>query len=119
MQARDLVLGRGDLFADADWGVGTVDGLNDMNIRTFLQTTNHKGSLDSLYSDNAQLGQIFDVQENAATFTESLKTRVAAIKASVADQPEQRFAYIVPATEDTITVSSMQNDTYQLDALAC
>ncbi|WP_339166644.1 ABC transporter substrate-binding protein [Paenibacillus sp. FSL R5-0341] len=113
----DLVLGRGDLFADADWGVGTVDGLNDMNIRTFLQTTNHKGTLDSLYSDIAQLGQIFDVQENAATFTESLKTRVAAIKASVADQPEHSFAYIVPATEDTITVSSMQNDTFQLDAL--
>ena len=59
-----------------------------MNIRTFLQTTNHKGTLDSLYSDIAQLGKIFDVQENAATFTESLKTRVEAIKASVADQPE-------------------------------
>lgn len=114
----DLVLGRGDLFADADWGVGTVDGLNDMNIRTFLQSTNHKGTLESLYSDIAQLGQIFDVQENAATFTESLKTRVEAIKASVADQPEHSFAYIVPATEDTITVSSMQNDTYQLDALS-
>ncbi|MCF7752837.1 hypothetical protein KQ941_00160 [Paenibacillus xylanexedens] len=55
-------LGRGDLFADADWGVGTVDGLNDMNIRTFVQTTNHKGSLDSLYSDIAQLGQIVTEQ---------------------------------------------------------
>ncbi len=114
----DIVLGRGDLFADADWGVGTVDGLNDMNIRTFLQTTNHKGTLDSLYNDIAQLGQIFDVQENAKTFTESLKARAEAIKASVADQPEHTFAYIVPASEDSITVSSMQNDTYQLDALS-
>ncbi|PWW43258.1 MULTISPECIES: ABC transporter substrate-binding protein [Paenibacillus] len=114
----DLVLGRGDLFADADWGVGTVDGLNDMNIRTFLQTTNHQGTLDSLYKDIAQLGQIFDVQDNAAKFTESLKARVEAIKSSVADQSEHSFAYIVPATEDTITVSSMQNDTYQLDALS-
>ncbi|QLG39153.1 ABC transporter substrate-binding protein [Paenibacillus sp. E222] len=114
----DLVLGRGDLFADADWGVGTVDGLNDMNIRTFLQTTNHQGTLDSLYKDIAQLGQIFDVQDNAAKFTESLKARVEAIKTSVADQSEHSFAYIVPATEDTITVSSMQNDTYQLDALS-
>lgn len=114
----DLVLGRGDLFADADWGVGTVDGLNDMNIRTFLQTTNHQGTLDSLYKDITQLGQIFDVQDNAAKFTESLKARVEAIKTSVADQSEHSFAYIVPATEDTITVSSMQNDTYQLDALS-
>ncbi|MDK8191804.1 ABC transporter substrate-binding protein [Paenibacillus sp. UMB7766-LJ446] len=114
----DLVLGRDDLFADADWGVGTVDGLNDMNIRTFLQTTNHQETLDSLYNDIAQLGQIFDVQDNAAKFTESLKARVEAIKSSVADQSEHRFTYIVPATEYTITVSSMQNDTYQLDALS-
>lgn len=104
----DLVMRRGDLFADADWGVGTVDGLNDMNIHTFLQTTNHQGTLDSLYNDIEQLGQIFDVQDNAAKFTESLKARVE--KSSVADQSEHRFAYIVPATEDTITVRSMQND---------
>lgn len=114
----DLVLGRGDLFADADWGVGTVDGLNEMNIRTFLQTTNHKGTLESLYSDITQLGKIFDVQDKATAFIDSLKARAEAIKASVADQPEHSFAYIVPATEDSITVSSMQNDTYQLDALS-
>jgi len=114
----DLVLGRGDLFADADWGVGTVDGLNEMNIRTFLQTTNHKGTLDSLYNDIKQLGQIFDVQAKAQEFTDSLKARAEAIKASVAAQPERTFAYIVPATEDSVTVSSMANDTYQLDALS-
>nr|WP_260866399.1 ABC transporter substrate-binding protein [Paenibacillus xylanexedens] len=114
----DLVFGRGDLFADADWGVGSVDGLNEMNIRTFMQTTNHKGTLESLYSDIAQLGKIFDVQDKATQFIDSLKARAEAIKASVADQPEHSFAYIVPATEDSITVSSMQNDTYQLDALS-
>lgn len=80
-------------IADSDWGVGTVDGLNDMNIRTFLQTTNHQGTLDSLYNDIAQLGQIFDVQDNAAKFTESLKARVEAIKSSVVDQSEHRKGF--------------------------
>lgn len=32
----DLVFGRGGLFDNADWGVGTVDALNDMGIKTYV-----------------------------------------------------------------------------------
>lgn len=77
----DLVLGRADLFADADWGVGTVEGLNGLGIQTYLQNTSVKGAtLDSLYKDIEQIGQIFDVQENAAAYIGELKQRAQTIK---------------------------------------
>lgn len=115
----DLVFGRGDLFADADWGVGTVDGLNDLGINTFVQNTSVKGAtLDDLFKDIEQLGQIFDVQDKANEFAVGLQARVEAIKAiaSAAEKP-LRFAYISSSSKDSVSVYSGSNDTFQSDAL--
>ncbi|WP_019911970.1 ABC transporter substrate-binding protein [Paenibacillus sp. HW567] len=114
----DLVLGRGDLFADADWGVGTVDGLNELGIKTFVQSTSVKGAtLDSLYKDIEQLGQIFDVQDKAAAYIEELKNRAQKLKDDSAARGEKTFAYVSDGGNGEIKVYSGNIDTFAGDVL--
>ncbi|MFZ2232253.1 MAG: ABC transporter, partial [Lactococcus raffinolactis] len=39
----DMVFGRGGLFEKSEWGVGTVESLNEMNIPTYIMKTSIKG----------------------------------------------------------------------------
>ncbi|UQZ35955.1 hypothetical protein C2I18_21915 [Paenibacillus sp. PK3_47] len=112
----DLVLGRAGLYADADWGVGTVEGLNELGIKTFVQSTSIEGAtLDSLYKDIEQIGQIFDVQETAAAYIEELKQRAEALK-STADGVKT-FAYVSDGGNGAIAVYSGNIDTFAGDVL--
>ncbi len=114
----DLVLGRADLFADADWGVGTVEGLNELGIKTYMQNTGRKGAtVDALYKDIETLGQIFDVQEKAAELIATYKEKAEAIKAAAPSSEQRTFAYVSMGANDTVAVYSGINDTYQSDAL--
>jgi iron complex transport system substrate-binding protein len=114
----ELVIGRADLFADADWGVGTVEGLNELGIKTYMQSTGRKGAtVDALYKDIETLGQIFDVQEKAGELIASYKEKAAAIKAAAPSDEQRTFAYISMGANDTVAVYSGINDTYQSDAL--
>ncbi|MGN7455132.1 ABC transporter substrate-binding protein [Paenibacillus pasadenensis] len=115
----DLVMGRGGLFADADWGVGTVDGLNELGINTFVNTTSIKGAtLDSLYDDVDKIGQIFDVQESAAAHVAKLKAHAESIKQAYAAQDELTFAFASDPGEGAIAPYSGITDTFQADALS-
>ncbi|MGN7760790.1 ABC transporter substrate-binding protein [Paenibacillus sp. 22594] len=114
----DLVLGRSDLYADADWGVGTVEGLNELGIKTFVQNTSVKGStLDSLYKDIEQIGQIFDVQENAAAYIAELKERAQTLKDKSAVSGEKTFAYVSDGGNGAIAIYSGNVDTFAGDVL--
>ena len=114
----DLVMGRGGLFADADWGVGTVDALNDLGITTFIHHTSvPSATLDSLYQDIEQIGQIFDVQANAQQLTAKLKERAEAVQATFADKQELTFAYVFDNGDGSISAYSGHTDTFQSDAL--
>ncbi|WP_244444670.1 ABC transporter substrate-binding protein [Paenibacillus camerounensis] len=114
----DLVLGRADLFADADWGVGTVEGLNGLGIQTYLQNTSVKGAtLDSLYKDIEQIGQIFDVQENATAYIGELKQRAQAIKDQAAASNAKTFAYVSDGGNGAIAIYSGNIDTFAGDVL--
>lgn len=114
----DLVFGRGGLFADADWGVGTVDALNELDIKTFVQNTSIQGAtLDSLYQDIEQLGQIFDTQMRASEFTEELKERARALQERSTDRGEKTFAYVFDGGQGVIEVYSGNTDTFQADVL--
>jgi len=117
--APDLVVGRGGLFADADWGVGTVDGLNEMGIRTFVNSTSIAGAtLDSLYEDIEQLGRIFDVQTQAAALNDKLRGRAEAVAARFASSGKPlKFAYVSDNGDGTIATYSGNTDTFQTDAL--
>lgn len=114
----DLVMGRGDLFADADWGVGTVDGLNELGIATFVHSTSVKGAtLNSLYQDIEQIGQIFDVQDKAAEHIKKLQERGEALKSRFAGASSQTFAFVSDIGDGGITAYSGYNDTFQGEAL--
>jgi len=114
----DLVIGRGDLFADADWGVGTVNGLNELGIRTYVNGTSVKGAtLDTLYQDIENIGKIFDIQDKANEHVAKLKERAEALKTSFADAKPQTFAFVSDIGEGGITAYTGNNDTFQGEAL--
>lgn len=113
----DLVMGRADLYADADWGVGTVSGLNELGIKTFIQSTSVKGAtLESLYKDIQELGQIFNVQNKAAEYTAELKKRADTLKAKSAGI-QKTFAYASDGGNGAIAVYSGNIDTFAGDVL--
>lgn len=70
----DLVFGRGGLFDNAEWGVGTVDSLNELGVKTYvLESSVTGGTYDSIYNDIKNIGEIFNVQDKAASFIKELK----------------------------------------------
>lgn len=114
----DLVMGRGGLYADADWGNGTVDGLNELGIKTYVQNASVEGAtLQGLYKDIEELGQIFDVQEKAADFAAELKARAEALKQQ-ALEGGKTYAYVSDAGDGAIATYSGNLDTYQADVLS-
>ncbi len=115
----DLVMGRWDLFADADWGVGTVEELNGMGIHTFIQNTcRQDATLEDLYKDIEQLGQLFGVQENATEFSDSLRTRTEQLKGSLADVKDTlKYAYVSSVADGSVSIYSGSTDTFQNDVL--
>lgn len=115
----DLVIGRGQLFADADWGVGTVKDLNALGINTYLLNSSLSGAtLDSLYKDIAEIGSVFNVKKAADDFTSQLKTRQEALKNAVAGNDKiYKYAYVFDVTDGSASVYSGNTDTFQNDAL--
>lgn len=114
----DLVMGRGGLFEDADWGVGTVSSLNEMGIKTYVQRTSvTDASLDSLYEDIAQLGEIFNVQGNAAAYIEKLKVRENALKARASAEPIN-YASFFDNGDGTIGIYNGNGDTFIESAMS-
>ncbi|MFE6076359.1 ABC transporter substrate-binding protein [Paenibacillus sp. NPDC057886] len=114
----DLVMGRGGLFEDADWGVGTVNSLNDMSIKTYVQNTSVTGaSLDSLYQDITELGEIFNVQANAAAYVGQLKVREEALKAR-ASAETINYASFSDNGDGTIGIYNGNGDTFIENAMS-
>ena len=115
----DLVMGRAGLFADADWGVGTVEGLNELGIRTYIHNTSLPGAtLDSLYRDITEIGQIFDIQEKAEEYLEKLQHRVASLKEKYGNESTLKFAIVNDIGDGNISVDSGTYDSFQHDVLA-
>ncbi|WP_058303142.1 ABC transporter substrate-binding protein [Gorillibacterium timonense] len=92
----DLVFGRGGLFDNADWGVGTVDSINSMGIKTYvLESSITGGTYNSIYKDIENAGEIFNVKEKADEFIQELKNRQEAIASKLAGIKEEKtFAYL-------------------------
>lgn len=114
----DLVMGRGGLFEDADWGVGTVNSLNEMNIKTFVQSTSvTDAKLDNLYKDITELGEIFNVQANAAAYIDQLKAREKALAAR-ASAETINYASFFDNGDGTIGVYNGTGDTFIESAMS-
>jgi iron complex transport system substrate-binding protein len=108
----ELVVGRGDLFQDAEWGVGTVDSLNELGVKTYVQGTSVAGaSLNNLYQDITELGEIFNVQAKAAAYIQQLKTREAALAAR-ASAETTNYASIFDNGDGTVGIYNGNTDTF-------
>ncbi|MDR1567121.1 MAG: ABC transporter substrate-binding protein [Streptococcaceae bacterium] len=112
----DFIFGRGDLFENSEWGVGTVDSLNEMGINTYVMKSSIKGgTFNSLYGDIENLGQIFDAQDKAAQFESELKARQKKVEDALKGiKKEKTFAYIHSNDPDDIAAYSLTDDTFSL-----
>ncbi|WP_051237885.1 ABC transporter substrate-binding protein [Lacticigenium naphthae] len=116
----DIVVGRGQLFASAEWGTGTVEELNELDIQTYIQATSTPGAtFDDLHTDIADLGKLFAVEEQAQAFSTDVRDRMDAIVETVPeDQEAVEYAYIFGAEGTNVDVYSGAADTYLNDALS-
>ncbi|MEI5993496.1 ABC transporter substrate-binding protein [Candidatus Enterococcus mansonii] len=110
----DLIYGRGGLFDNQDWGVGTVDTLNEMGIKTFvLNSSVTGGTFDSVYTDIDNLGKVFNVADKAEAFKSELKERQAAVHKKVAKiKNNQTFAYLHTTDPAEVYVYPARNETF-------
>lgn len=115
----DFVIGRGDLFVDADYGSGTVDFLNDSGIRTYIMNTGKEGAVfDDFFTDIDELGQIFDVQEAADALIEQYQKQIDDLTNNPAwNGKEKTIAEIASVEDGNFVVSSGKGEYFQNDAL--
>ena len=77
----DFVAGRGDLFIDGDYGVGTTEELESAGIASYITHVGETGAtFDSFLADIENLGTIFNVQDKAAELKEYYQNYVDDLK---------------------------------------
>lgn len=113
----DLIFGRGGLFVDSDWGVGTIATLSSMGYNTYVQATSVDGAtFDSVYKDITNLGKIFNVQSKAANFKSELKQKESNLKNLVKSKnksnEELSFAYLHNSEPTDISVYSANGESF-------
>lgn len=109
----DLLYGRGGLFDNQDWGVGTVDSLNDMGVKTYVLESSITGAtFDSVYQDIENTGKIFHKEEAAKSFADEIKAREEKLKESVNDQKTQTFAYLHMSDPSQVSVYSAHDEPF-------
>jgi iron complex transport system substrate-binding protein len=114
----DLVFGRGGLFAEADWGVGSVDDLNSYGVKTYIQNTSRPGAvIEDLYRDIEELGRIFGVSNQASAFAEKLRVREAKIRAAGRQGQRITYAYLNAMQDGMPNVYAGNKDTFLSGAM--
>ncbi|MCL1632745.1 ABC transporter substrate-binding protein [Sporolactobacillus sp. CPB3-1] len=110
----DVIVSRGDLFDNADWGVGTVDSLNSMGVGTYvLESSIPGGSYDSIYKDIDHLGEIFNVQDKAKAFAGQLKKKQKKITSELSKiKKTQTFAYLHMSDPKEVYVYPASKETF-------
>ncbi|MDO3412372.1 ABC transporter substrate-binding protein [Saccharibacillus sp. CPCC 101409] len=115
----DAVIGRGGLFDNADWGVGTVDSLNEMGVKTYvLESSIAGGTYDSVYTDIGNLGQIFNVQDKARAFVDELKQREEAVTSKLSTITENKtYVYLHMSDPNEVAVLTLKGETFFNDVM--
>lgn len=110
----DIIVSRGDLYDNADWGVGTVDSLNSMGVDTYvLRSSIPGGTYDSIYEDIDHLGKIFNVQDKAQAFADKLKAKQRKITSELSKIKKDRtFAYLHMSDPKEVYVYSAYDETF-------
>jgi iron complex transport system substrate-binding protein len=101
----DLVFGRGDLFNETEYGVGSVEKLNQLGIRTYLMHSSRDGStVDDLYRDIDETGVLFEVEDAAKVFAEELQSRVKTLEEHYKNTSEKTYCILVPNAEGAYSI---------------
>ncbi len=109
----DMMFGRGGLFDNQDWGIGTVDAINEMGIPTYVQETSVTGAtFDSVYQDIANLGEIFNVPDTANAFSDEVKERQVALEKEVANKEKETFTYLHMSDPSVVSVYAAQDESF-------
>lgn len=116
----DLVYGRGGLFDNADWGVGTVDSLNEMGVKTYvLNSSVTGGTYNSIYKDIENLGNLFNVQDKADGFIKELKAKQDSITSKLSSiKEEETFAYLHMSDPKEVYVYAAHDETFFNDSFS-
>ena len=114
----DMVIGRGDLFVEGDYGSGTVDFLNDSGIHTYIMNTGKDGAVfDDFFTDIEELGEIFDVQDTAKALIEQYQEQIDDLKNHASwSGKEKKLAEIASVEDGSFVVSSGKGEYFQNDA---
>lgn len=104
----DIIMGRAGLFDNADWGVGTVDDLQNLGMHTYLlNASDEDATLEDIFLDIAEIGQIFDVNDRATEFIDELRVKLEEVSNSLQGIEEiKSFTYIWGIEGDDITIYS-------------
>lgn len=95
----DFVIGRGAIFSETQYGVGTTSSLHDTKIDTWvLRSSAPNSKVDDLYRDITDIGKIFDVQEKAESWAKELEERMTKVDKVLGDISDERtYLYLVNA----------------------
>ncbi|MGL5244611.1 MAG: ABC transporter substrate-binding protein [Sarcina sp.] len=76
----DFIIGWGSAFSDKN--LGSVSSWNDKGVKTFIQrnTVIKKSNLENIYKDIEDIGKIFEIEDKANNYVESMKERIKAIE---------------------------------------
>ncbi|MFV0504203.1 MAG: ABC transporter substrate-binding protein [Lachnospirales bacterium] len=116
----DIILGRSALFDNADWGVGTVDDLQAMDIHTYLLNAGKEdATIEDIFLDISEIGKIFDVEERATEFSNELRGELDNITDSLSEETESKtYVYCWSSDPEALSFISMSNGGLQNDALS-
>lgn len=116
----DLVFGRGSLFANDDWGVGTVDSLNEMDVNTYVLESSIEGATyDSIYKDIENAGKIFNVQDEAEAFSSQLKEQEQSIIDKLSSIEENKtFVYLHMTDPNEVSVYAAGGENFFNDVFS-
>lgn len=115
----DFVTGRGDLFIDGDYGIGTVDELNDAGISSYITHVGYTGAnFDSFLEDIDNYGKIFNVQDKADELKQYYQDYTDALKKKYADKNIKlaEVSYINDGSPvfGTASTESLQNEALEM-----
>lgn len=80
----DFIIGWGGDFNDK--GVGSIDWLNENNIKTYIpRSVESNATVDSIYEDFDNLGKIFDAEDKAQEVNNKIKTKLEEVNSKISN----------------------------------
>jgi iron complex transport system substrate-binding protein len=113
----DFVTGRGDLFIDGDYGIGTVDELKDAGISSYITHVGYTGAtFTSFLEDIDNYGKIFNVQDKAEDLKEYYQSYTDDLKKKYGDK-DIKLAEVSYINDGSPVFGSASTESLQNEAL--